>query len=201
MLTPLSNRLRIGFWLAVFGNGLLMGCTPEIGDECAISTDCSIRGERLCDTSQPGGYCTQLNCLKNTCPDDALCVLFDSAIPGCGFNDRAGPYGSRVARSFCVAQCSGSGSDCRDGYVCAHPQAAPWQGLVLDDRDDAQRKRGCLVRPPKFAQKEPNQSEQPDAGVCHPTSPPVADIDASAPNIEAPVTDAGVPSDAASDGG
>src|SRR4051812_10031586 len=51
--------------------GILAGCTPSIGDKCVLSTDCSTRGDRLCDTSQPDGYCTQFNCSKNGCPDDS----------------------------------------------------------------------------------------------------------------------------------
>src|SRR6516164_4737254 len=38
------------------------GCTPKIGDKCILSTDCSQQGTLVCDTSQPAGYCTQLNC-------------------------------------------------------------------------------------------------------------------------------------------
>src|SRR4051794_157162 len=60
-------------------------CTPVIGDKCTVSTDCSIRGDRLCDTSQPAGYCTQLNCRAGGCADEASCVLFSSAVPGCNY--------------------------------------------------------------------------------------------------------------------
>src|SRR4051812_38010306 len=68
--------------------GMLAGCTPSIGDKCVLSTDCSTRGDRLCDTSQPDGYCTQFNCSKNGCPDDSACVLFNANVPGCGYDDR-----------------------------------------------------------------------------------------------------------------
>src|SRR5215467_3309463 len=89
----------------------LAGCTPSIGDKCTLSTDCSIRGDRLCDTSQPGGYCTIFNCRGNLCPDEAACVLFNAAVQGCAYSDRAP---SRTGRTFCIAQCQ-SESDCRDG--------------------------------------------------------------------------------------
>src|SRR3954454_15461945 len=115
----LSSRLLF-VALPVVAVVVLAACTPEIGDKCVLSTDCSTRGDRLCDTSQPDGYCTQFNCAKNACPDEAACVLFNSNVPGCGYDDRAGGYGSRVARSFCVAKCS-SNSDCRGGYICANP--------------------------------------------------------------------------------
>lgn len=152
------------------------GCTPEIGDSCILSTDCSTRGDRLCDTAQPGGYCTQFNCRKNSCPDENHCVLFDAAVPGCGYNDRTGPTGSRFARSFCVAHCT-SNADCRAGYVCADPRLSPWRGLVLDDAQDA---RGCVVA---TTEAVPDASPPAPAPICSVAGPPVDPIDASAPVI------------------
>ncbi len=176
-------------------------CTPEIGDKCQVSTDCSIRGDRLCDTSQPGGYCTQLNCGPNSCADEAACVLFNSALPGCGFDDRAGPTGSRVARSFCMAQCESNG-DCRDGYLCADPRTSPWNAVILDDN---QNKRSCLPRP-IAGQDAGTPAPASTAGVCGPVAPPMSPIDASPPSIQeagaAPplFPDAAAP-DAGADGG
>ena len=109
------------------------GCTPHIGDTCLLSTDCSLQGTVLCDTSQPNGYCTVFNCTANQCPNNAACVLFNAAIAGCAYNDRTSP--SRTSLPFCMAQCS-SDSDCRqsDGYVCADPRKPPWDGLVARQR-------------------------------------------------------------------
>src|ERR1700760_4201839 len=56
------------------------GCTPHIGDSCTISTNCSAQGDRLCDITQPGGYCTEFNCEPDSCPDDAICVNFGAAL-------------------------------------------------------------------------------------------------------------------------
>lgn len=84
---------------------LFVGCKPEIGDSCKLSTDCSITGDRLCDTSQPDGYCTVFNCDPGTCPDEAMCVEFH-------------PNSERFARRFCVRGCEAP-SDCRPGYACA----------------------------------------------------------------------------------
>src|SRR5688572_5473529 len=81
--------------------GLALACTPEIGDKCILSTDCSIRGDRLCDNSQPEGYCTIFNCAGNLCPKNAACVLFNPAVQGCGFDDRASP--PRTGRTVCMA--------------------------------------------------------------------------------------------------
>ena len=181
----------------------IASCTPEIGDKCQVSTDCSIRGDRLCDTSQPGGYCTQLNCRGNGCADEAACILFNSALPGCSFDDRAGPSGSRVARSFCMAQCESNG-DCREGYVCTNPADPPWRAVILDDN---QNKRACLALP----------FEGQDAGLVSVEPPPVCNavfdasaFEAAAPRIQeagAPPlfpdasSDASPPADAATDGG
>ncbi|MDF2698197.1 MAG: hypothetical protein K0S65_6580 [Labilithrix sp.] len=175
----------------------IAACTPEIGDKCQVSTDCSVQGDRLCDTSQPGGYCTQLNCQGNSCFDEASCVLFGSAIPGCGFDDRSGRYGSRVARSFCMAKCESNG-DCREGYVCADPTKYPWNAVILDDN---QSKRSCLAIPLE-GQDAGADAGNPDAGPCNATAPDAGRIEASAPS-----RDGGIPplfpkiSDAATDGG
>ncbi len=156
----------------------LASCTPEIGDKCVISTDCSIRGERLCDTSQPGGYCTQLNCRANACPEDeGTCVLFNGSLPGCGFDDRSGPSGSRVGRSFCVAQCT-SDADCRSGYSCVDPRTPPWNAIILDDD---QGRRACLARPEADAGAAVASHEP--LPVCGPVAPDVEPIDASPARI------------------
>jgi hypothetical protein len=166
--------------LAMVAMAWLSGCKPEIGDRCTTSTDCSARGDRLCDTSQPGGYCTQLNCQRGSCADEASCVLFGSSLPGCAYDDRAGTYGSRVARSFCMARCA-SNEDCRAGYTCAEPREAPWSAVILDDD---QSKRSCLpspVTPASGASPGVNPPSSGAAPVCGPIAPPVSDIDASAP--------------------
>ena len=135
-----------------------------------MSTDCSIRGERLCDTSQPGGYCTIFNCSGNSCPDDATCVAFESSIPGCGFNDRVP---SRVGRSFCMKYCT-SNDDCRAGYVCANPRQSPWNASILDN-DPSQKV--CIV-PPLDGVIGGADSSVSEAPVCKPAAPPVDPIDA-----------------------
>src|SRR5688572_14103829 len=56
------------------------GCLPKIGDPCSSSLDCSQRGERLCDNTQPQGYCTIYNCEPDECPDNAACVAFNHVL-------------------------------------------------------------------------------------------------------------------------
>lgn len=180
---PPRSRLR---WARLSLAGIVLfalaGCTPTIGDKCQVSTDCSIRGDRQCDVSQPGGYCTQLNCRGNSCSDEASCVLFGSAVPGCNYDDRSGPFGSRVARSFCMAKCE-TNSDCRDGYTCADPRTAPWNAVILDDD---QGKRSCLAIPIEGQSVEANQALA-DGGVCA-AAPVMTPIDAGAASVVAPIT-------------
>ncbi|MDB4933720.1 MAG: hypothetical protein JWP87_692 [Labilithrix sp.] len=205
-----AHHARDPRWLLVAALvGTIAACTPSIGDKCVLSTDCSTRGDRLCDTAQPDGYCTQFNCQKNSCPDEAACVLFNASIQGCGYDDRAGGYGSRVARSFCVAKCSNNG-DCRSGYVCADPHAPPWSGVVLDDD---QSKLTCLVPPIDYGVDAgeggaPLMSPGAPPPVCGVVGPNVGPIDASAPTLgkEAGsppplVPDAGAPDADAGDAG
>lgn len=90
--------------LALFA--LASGCAPRIGDGCYSQTNCSINGDRVCDITQPGGYCTVFDCSPDTCPDDSVCVRFE-------------PDTARLARNVCMRRCSGDG-DCRAdrGYHC-----------------------------------------------------------------------------------
>lgn len=171
------------------------GCTPKIGDKCVLSTDCSIQGDRICDTSQPNGYCSQ-NCAGDGCPDKAACILFDTSLPGCGFNDRSGAFGSRVARSYCMKRCF-SNSDCRtdEGYVCADPRGAPWNAIILDDD---QSQKTCMVMPSEGLDGGSDASTE-QAPVCGPQAPEPPPIDASkapmegeAGTVDAGIVDAGI---------
>jgi hypothetical protein len=82
-------------------------CAPAIGDECKTSLDCSSQGSRLCDRTQPHGYCTLRGCESGTCPEDSVCVKFR-------------PVQERLATTYCMAKCDDDG-DCRsdEGYRCS----------------------------------------------------------------------------------
>ena len=110
-------------WLslaALLALGAGVGCKPSVGDSCKLSTDCSVTGDRLCDTSMPDGYCTIFNCNPNNCPDNAACVEFHQG-------------NARFSRRFCLAMC-GKPSDCRPGYVCIDPKSR--DGVITDDNPD-----------------------------------------------------------------
>ncbi len=81
-----------------------MGCAPAIGDSCTSSVDCSLNGDRVCDTAEPGGYCTIQACDPDTCPSEATCVAFRAMHP-------------RTESQWCMFKCN-TDSDCRSGYVC-----------------------------------------------------------------------------------
>ena len=91
----------------VLGLSLCAGCAAEIGDECGANVDCSPNGDRVCDTSMSGGYCTITGCRAGTCPEEAVCVAWDTGV---------------AERALCMRSC-GSSSDCRDGYQCFDPRA------------------------------------------------------------------------------
>lgn len=83
----------------------------------------------MCDTSQPGGYCTVFNCEPGTCPDDSVCVSFHNSASGSFCSEIA----DRFQRPFCMAPCSGDG-DCRGGYSCVKvgTQANLYGAVVIE---------------------------------------------------------------------
>jgi len=121
-------RVRWAACLALCG-----ACGAEIGDECETSIDCSPDGDRICDPTLPGGYCTVEGCDEGTCPDDSVCVRFfpvnalvhtcePGCVDGCPLVDEVclsdGFCAPRASeRRFCMRACSRD-YQCRDGYVC-----------------------------------------------------------------------------------
>lgn len=182
MTLPLLRR-ETAFVVAL----LLGACRPEIGDPCVLSTDCSTRGDRQCDTAQPGGYCTQFNCRVDSCPDEASCILFNSAVPGCSYDDRNGGGGARTARSFCERRCE-TNADCRGGYACVDPRKPPFNAINVDND---QERRVCLPIPSVEA------GVPSDAPVCRAVAPDAGKIDAS----PAQIYEAGTPPPIVVDGG
>jgi hypothetical protein len=123
----------IPFLLAL---SLAAACGNQIGDECSINSECSPNGDRICDTTSPGGYCTVFGCDFDTCPEDSVCVRFfsvgetniacnaeteDVSTDDCTPQELCTLAGSCVPRSaesrWCMRTCDDSG-DCRDKYEC-----------------------------------------------------------------------------------
>lgn len=107
------------------------GCLPSIGDECRVDLDCSQLGDRVCDTSQPAGYCTQFNCDPTSCPEDeSICIAYATAlssVDGCQDPNRLTPF----ERTFCMKACT-KDKECRPGYECIDVAGDdPWGAEVI----------------------------------------------------------------------
>jgi hypothetical protein len=165
-----AHRVVLAYWqplaaaLLLAGAALLCGCSPHIGDKCAVNSDCSLQGNLQCDTSQPNGYCTFFNCTSNSCQNSAACVAVNANVPGCTYDDYTSP--SRTAVNMCLESCS-KDSDCRtgDGYVCRDPREPPWNAQIVDNNVQ----RVCLPLPNFFT----------EGGVSLPTM----SLDGAPPNI------------------
>jgi hypothetical protein len=131
-----KTALRCAAWASLLCTVLtLFACKREIGDACKSSIDCSQESDRLCDISQPGGYCTVEGCDERTCPNDSVCVRFFPSVDLansktcnvdldctqdqlCLADMPAKHCVSRSSeRRYCVHSC-GENSDCRGGYEC-----------------------------------------------------------------------------------
>jgi hypothetical protein len=121
------SRLHAIGWL---GAALASGCGTEIGDSCSQNVDCSPTGGRICDVSQPDGYCTIEGCDEGTCPEEAICVRFFPAEflvascaeqADCQEGDLCLSDGFcaplRTERRYCMRRCGTDGA-CRDEYSC-----------------------------------------------------------------------------------
>lgn len=124
---------------------LALGCQRRIGDRCNTNQECSGETQRLCDISQPDGYCTVLNCSPTSCPSgESVCVTFGSAVsplPGCQNGSKVSPY----ARSLCMKFCA-TDSDCRAGYKCTDVSGAdPWSADIVSQTSHT---KICISPPP-----------------------------------------------------
>jgi hypothetical protein len=162
------------------------GCKPKIGEDCATSTDCSISQDRLCDVTQPGGYCTVFNCEPNSCPADSACVAFSEGTCSTAV------VSTRFRRTFCMATCEDDG-DCRGGaYRCLDTSTDPARRVVDVNPSTS---RVCAVP----SAIEPPKVDEP--AICFPSD---ASFDVSRPEAGRPMPDASdegdAPPDASLDG-
>jgi hypothetical protein len=164
---PPAMRPALLVLVTVFAAGAA-ACGDEIGDECSISSDCSSSGDRICDTSSPGGYCTVLGCDHDTCPSEATCVRFfagavsnlacdpateDLETDDCTADELCtlrGACAPRTAESrFCMLTC-GSDADCREGYECrdlALMEAHGGEPVLPPDQSTADAPSFCAPSP------------------------------------------------------
>jgi hypothetical protein len=141
----------------------VLGCGRGIGDGCKTSFDCSqTSNDRVCDVSQPGGYCTIERCDETSCPDESVCIRFfprlfltrpcDPAAPavstGCRDDELcldSGLCAPRASeRRYCAHTCGGGG-DCRGGYEC---RVAGTLGSMALVRSPEKRVRFCAPKEP-----------------------------------------------------
>jgi hypothetical protein len=117
-LAALALALMVGVAMA--------GCGHKIGDNCLTSADCDPNGNRTCDLSQLGGYCTVDGCDDKSCPSESVCIrtfpekyLSKPCDPLCEDLDCAG-------QTTATCQCAGAATNdctadelCLDTGVCA----------------------------------------------------------------------------------
>jgi hypothetical protein len=159
---------RIPLFLTVLVAGLATsGCGDKIGDSCTTNTDCQSDGTRICDLSQPGGYCTVDGCDEDSCPSESICVrFFDQKFATTSCSDQPCPSANEVClltqesanaapvkrcvpaaseRRYCAEKCNSNG-DCRGAYSC---QAAGTYGslALLKDPADLPDAKFCSPTP------------------------------------------------------
>jgi hypothetical protein len=156
-----GDKLELYAVVALFSLLGAIGCKPEIGDDCQVSTDCSNIGDRLCDTTQPGGYCTIFNCEPGTCPEEAICVAFKTDISSACPDPQGG---IRLTRTFCLKSCDGN-DDCRGGYDCVNMNNPdnPWGAQVVES--GSVNGKVCIV-PHPGASTGADASSVPPPAVC-----------------------------------
>lgn len=128
----MTRLAHICLLVSALGCAAIAGCAPSIGDSCTGALDCSINGDRQCDSTRPGGACTVFGCEPDTCPDDAVCVRFR-------------PDPSRLTFTSCMRACEEDGN-CRfdDGFRCVSADDGEFwdpamQDVVLAENIDQER--------------------------------------------------------------
>lgn len=133
---------RAPLLLALFALG---ACQAKIGDSCERSTDCSLRGERICDLSHrvntlgvvtPAGEgeCTIDGCGRGTCPDEAACIKV---------------YGTDFLSIACDPEREDVASFCEDGAEACEargcfPSSDPDGRFTCPPRNDCGSNEVCL---------------------------------------------------------
>jgi hypothetical protein len=97
---------------------LASACSKKIGDGCQTNIDCAQDGTRICDLSQPGGYCTEDGCDDSSCPSESICVrFFDQKFPTGTCSTPPGTVGTCNSPPDTVDECRTSGQ-CLPNELC-----------------------------------------------------------------------------------
>jgi hypothetical protein len=133
------TRLALCFFVGGFA---LSGCGHEIGDSCHVNTDCSAAGDRFCDTSAPGGYCTIEGCDLNNCPGGSVCIRFFTPVLSqpceCESDGRI-TQGSCQIGSRCVCDAPGS----TDGHCAPESSERRWCQKSCSNDGDCRGQYQC----------------------------------------------------------
>ncbi len=136
-----------------------LSCEEKIGDSCDFNVDCSPKGDRLCDLSSPGGYCTIENCNADSCPKESVCIAFypvaflnrvcepsleDS--PGCE------PPADEDEPNWCD-QCAPDERCIQSGYCASKASARRWCMKTCDKRSDCRDSYECRTTGVEGAEK------------------------------------------------
>jgi hypothetical protein len=162
-------------------------CGQNIGDACESALDCSSQGSRLCDQTQPNGYCTIRGCEKGTCPDNSVCVKFR-------------PAQERLAVTYCMYECD-EDSDCRndEGYQCARASDfganSSGEAEILGNASQ----RFCAAKPKTPVDAGAPMMSVPDEPSESPDSGSMSDASSAASDAGSNSGDASSTLDAASD--
>lgn len=165
-----GNYLVFVCFCSLMSSLLFTGCSEEIGDSCTTNIDCSTQGDRICDTSMTGGYCTVEGCDADSCPEEAACIRFfpapflsrtcdpkteDSVDPSikatndCDKDDLCLSSGFCAMRSlerrFCMKRCE-STDDCRENYECRATGTFGAEPLLRFDGTGEQTVHFCAAR-------------------------------------------------------
>lgn len=141
----------------ILGALLLGACQPKIGDECVTDLDCSQAGDRLCDTTQLDGYCTQADCSPTSCPEkESICVAFNNTVStqgSCNVRGQTSPY----LRTFCMATCKRE-KDCRNGYSCIDmSKTNDWGASIIEQKPE---ETSVCIQVMSFAEQDEEQEDE-----------------------------------------
>ncbi|HEX2573820.1 MAG TPA: hypothetical protein VH877_30000, partial [Polyangia bacterium] len=170
----LSHRLSLlaAAALVAFG-GMMTACGNQIGASCRVNLDCSALGDRFCDVSAPGGYCTVEGCDNRSCPSGSVCIRFFQPIPSRLCNPLTANLNCAPSeRCLCVngavdaqGNCPSMSTPDKGGHCETNPSTLcntssdcpPTGGACLCDYGDRDPQGNC---PPPLGQCAPESSER-----------------------------------------